>query len=156
MKILVVYYSSTGNTRKIAEELADALECDIEEIIDMDDLADASEVRHYESDDISQKPTIIKETVNDPANFELLVIGTPVWNMNMSAPIRTYITQNQARFNNVAFFATAMGPNFDITFKAMKELSGITPISTLGVRAREIVTLSYNSKIKQFIKKIQQ
>jgi hypothetical protein len=43
--------------------------------------------------------------------------------MNISAPIRTYITQNQGRFNNVASFATAMGPNFDVTFKAMKELS---------------------------------
>jgi flavodoxin len=49
MKILVVYYSSTGNTRKIAEELVDALKCEIEEIIDIDDLADASEIRHYES-----------------------------------------------------------------------------------------------------------
>ena len=34
MKTIVVYYSRTGNTRKVAEELADTLKCDIEQIID--------------------------------------------------------------------------------------------------------------------------
>ena len=154
MKILVVYYSSTGNTRKIAEEVAYALECDIEEIIDMDDIS-GDEIKHYETDDISQKPTTIKETKNDPSNFDLLIIGTPIWNTTMSAPIKTYITQNQGRFNKVAFFCTAMGIYFDGTFMAMKELSGETPIATLGVRAREIVNETYKSKIKEFIKKIQ-
>jgi flavodoxin len=154
MKILVVYYSSTGNTRKIAEELADALKCDVEEIIDIDDISGA-EFKHYENDDISQKPTVLKETKNDPADFDLLVIGTPICNMNISAPIRTYITQNQGRFNNVAFFCTAMGSYFDGTFMKMKELCGVSPIATLGVRAREIITRSYKPKIKEFINEIQ-
>jgi len=154
MKILVAYYSSTGNTRKIAEEVADALECDIEEIIDLDDISGA-EIKHYETDDISQKPTIIKEMKNDPADFDLVIIGTPIWNTTMSAPIRTYLTQNQGRFNKVAFFCTAMGIYFEGTFMAMKELGGEIPIATLGVRAREIVTGTYKSKVKEFIKKIQ-
>lgn len=33
MQTLVVYYSRTGNTRQIAREISDSLECDMEEII---------------------------------------------------------------------------------------------------------------------------
>ena len=34
-KILVVYYSKTGNTKKIGEELAKKLNADVEEVIDL-------------------------------------------------------------------------------------------------------------------------
>jgi flavodoxin len=102
-----------------------------------------------------KKPTVLNEIKNDPSDFDLVVIGTPVWNMKMSTPIRTYITQNQAKFNNVAFFGTASGNAFDGTFRGMKELIGVTPTSTMGVRAKEIKNNSYSSKLNEFIKEIQ-
>lgn len=34
MKTSVIFYSRTGNTRKIAEELSNSLKCDTEEIVD--------------------------------------------------------------------------------------------------------------------------
>jgi flavodoxin len=155
MKTLVLYYSRTGNTGKIAEELADALGCDIEEIVDTVDRSGASGYMRSVYHAIMKKPTVLKEMKNDPADFDLVVIGTPVWNMKMSTPIRTYITQNQAKFNNVAFFATASGNAFDGTFRAMEELIGVTPLGTLGVRAKEIKNNSYQSNLEEFIKEIQ-
>ena len=34
MKALVVYYSRTGHTKKVGDELVKALPCDVEEIVD--------------------------------------------------------------------------------------------------------------------------
>jgi len=33
MKILVVFYSRSGNTGRVAEEIRDKLDCDIEELL---------------------------------------------------------------------------------------------------------------------------
>jgi len=37
----------------------------------------------------------------------------------------------------------------------MKELCGVSPVATLGVRAKEIKEGSFNSKMQEFIKEIQ-
>jgi hypothetical protein len=74
----------------------------------------------------------------------------------MSTPVRTYIHQNQENFRNVAFFCTAGGTKqFDDVFQEMKELSGKSPLSTLGIRAKEVKDGSYQPKLEKFLKEIQ-
>lgn len=59
----------------------------------------------------------------DPSNYDLLIIGTPIWSSNLSAPVRTYITQNRGKFHNLAFFITAGGFKFDGVFLDIREVS---------------------------------
>jgi len=106
-------------------------------------------------DGMSRKLTVLKDMINDPSQYDLLIIGSPLWGGHISTPVRTYIHQNQANFNNVAFFCTAGGKNFDGVFNDMKELCGTSPLATLGVRAKEVNDGSYKSKIAEFTKKIQ-
>ena len=155
MKSLVVYYSRTGHTAKIAQELANALECDIEEIIDTKKRSGILGWLRSGRDAGNQSLTVLKEPVNDPANYDLLIIGTPIWAGHVSTPVRTYIHQNMASFNNVAFFCTAGGDKFSGAFDDMRELSGIAPVATLGVRAKEINKKTYTDKIQEFTKAIQ-
>lgn len=57
---------------------------------------------------------------------------------NLSAPVRTYITQNRGKFHNVAFFIIAGGFKFDGVFQDIRELIGISPRATLGINEKEI------------------
>jgi flavodoxin len=155
MKILIVYYSRTSNTRKVAEEIQNNLDCDIEEIIDTQNRSGILKYITSGFQASRRKLTILENIKNDPASYDLLVIGTPVWAGNISTPIRTYIHQNQAKFNNVAFFCTAGGSRFDGTFSEMTELSGTSPIARIGLTAKEVKDESYKTKITEFIKKIQ-
>lgn len=77
MKTLLVYYSRSGHTAKIAQELADALECDIEEIIDTKNRSGIIGWLRSGRDAMNQSLTLLKDPVNDPADYDLLVIGTP-------------------------------------------------------------------------------
>ena len=156
MKILVVYYSRTGNTRIVAKEISNSLGCDIEEIIDT---KNRSGILSYISSGFQAsrgKSTTLENIKNDPASYDLLVIGTPVWASNVSTAIRTYIHQNKAKINNVAFFCTAGGSSFDGTFSKMTELTGASPIARVGLREKEIKDGSYKSKIDEFVEKIRQ
>ena len=46
----------------------------------------------------------IQSPQKDPADYDLVVLGTPVWNMSLTPAIRSYITQHTNSFNRVAFF----------------------------------------------------
>jgi flavodoxin len=153
MEILVVFYSRSGNTGRVAEEIRDRLECDIEEIVDTKNRSGVLGFLRSGRDARNQKLTVLKDIINDPSKFDLLVIGTPMWGGHVSAPVRTYIHQNQANFKNVAFFCTANGNKFDGAFNDMKELCRVAPVGTLGVRAKEVKDGSYKSKVAEFAKK---
>jgi flavodoxin len=154
MNVLVVFYSRTGNTRIVAEELGKVLECDVEEIIDTKNRSGSLGYMKSGRDAMARKLTILQDVVNDPSGYDLVVIGTPLWAGHVSTPVRTYL-QQQENFNQVAFFCTAGGVGFEGTFKDMEELSGKTPLATIGVREKEIKDGSYKSKVAEFVKKIQ-
>lgn len=150
-KILVVYYSRTGNTRKVAELISEHLDCDIEEIWDKKDRSGAWGYMQSGYDATFKRLADIGEIKNDPANYDLVIIGTPVWAGTMSSPIRTYITRNNAKFNDIAFFCTMGGSGDMRTFRAMEELAGKHPKATLSITEREIKNISYERKLNEFI-----
>lgn len=152
MKYLVVYYSRTGHTHEVARELADALQGDVEEIKDTKKRSGILGWLLSGRDAMSGSLTVLEEPANDPEEYDLLVIGTPNWASHVSAPVRTYIHQNKAKFKDVAFFCTAGGDNFTGPFNDMQEISGKSPVATLGVRGKEIKDGSYKSKIQEFVK----
>lgn len=156
MKTLVVFYSRTENTKKIAESISKSLDCDIEEIVDTEKRGGIIGYIKSGYEASRGKLSKIKDPKNDASQYDLVIIGTPVWAGKMAVPVRTYITQNHDKFNNVAFFSTAGGTNFDGTFSDMKEVSGTSPIAEIGIRAKEVQDESYKPKVTEFLTKIQQ
>jgi flavodoxin len=155
MKALVVYYSRSGNTSKIAHEIADSLECDIEEIKDTKSRSGILGWLKSANDGRKKSFTTIEQPRYDPAQYDLIIIGTPIWAGNVSTPVRTYIHEKQAYFNNVAFFCTAGGDKVGGSFIDMTDLSGISPVATMGISGKDMKTGAHKSKIQDFIKAIQ-
>jgi flavodoxin len=155
MKILVVFYSRSGNTKKIAESISESLDCDIEEIVDTEKRGGIFGYIKSGYEAFRGKLSKIEDPKNDVSQYDLVIIGTPVWAGKMAVPVRTYITQNHAKFGKTAFFSTAGGTNFDSTFSDMKEVSGASPIAEIGIRAKEVQDGSYKPKVAEFLTKIQ-
>ena len=154
MKILVIFYSRSNNTQRVAEEIRNSLDCDLEEVIDTQNREGALGYMSSAVNAIRKTSANINELKNDISTYDLIIIGTPVWTGKMSTPIRTFIAQNHVKFKNTAFFATATGPKFDGTFKEMEELSKTSPIAKLGLKGSEIKDGSYKSKVDEFTKNI--
>jgi len=150
MKVLTVFYSRTGTTRKVAESISKALSCDIEEIFDTKNRAGPLGFITAARDASNKKLTVIRETKMDPSAYDIIVIGTPVWGRAMSAPIRTYICQNKEHFKRVAFFCTCGGMNADKTLEAMKDLCGKETVALVTITQKETKSEEYLRKIDEF------
>lgn len=153
VKTLVVYYSRTGTTKKVAEEIAKAMNSDIEEIIDKTDRNGPIGWLKSGKDAMRKKITVINEITKSPANYDLIVIGSPLWAGSVTPAIRTYMTQQkQILFEKkVAFFSTMGSPNPGKIFIQMEELYGKKPVSNLSLRTKEVTDGSFIEKMKKFI-----
>jgi menaquinone-dependent protoporphyrinogen IX oxidase len=91
---------------------------------------------------------------NDPDGYDIVVIGTPIWNHTVSTPVRTYISQYKGSFKKVAFFCTADSKD-DSPFEEMEELCGKKPVATLRLtQKQEVETGRYVEKTEEFVTKI--
>jgi flavodoxin len=125
MKKLVVYFSQTGNTKKVAEKVARNLGADIDEIIDKDKKGQEA---------MFKKEPIEINFRKDPSKYDLVVIGSPVWAFGVPPATKSYLMKN--KFKNVGFFCT-FGLMTGLFFHKMKKFSK-KPIATLKVYMKKI------------------
>ncbi len=150
-KMLVVYYSRTGTTRKVAEAAAGALGCAIEEIVDLKKRGGPLGFAVAGKDAALKKLTEIGEMENDPGSYDLVIIGTPVWSFTMSCAVRTWLTREKGRLPAVAFFLTTIQSGIERTFAHMEKLCGKAPIATLALRTKEVSADAHLDKVNAFV-----
>jgi flavodoxin len=151
MANLVVFYSRSGKTKKIGTLISEQLKCENEEIFDTKKRSGIFGYLKSGRDAIKKKLTILQEIKKNPASYDLVIIGTPIWGANMSTPIRTYITEHKEKFKTIAFFCTEGSSGGQKCFKSMEELCGKKPIATLEIKGKEIKKDMYREKINSFL-----
>ena len=141
MKALVLFYSRTGNTRRIAEEIAETINADIEELRDRKERKGILGFMLSGMDARLKRKANLKETKNNPALYDVVILGTPTWANTMSTPIRTYIHHNSNSFNKVAFFVTSGFGRAESAIgisKDMASLCGKEPVAFLSLGMKDI------------------
>jgi flavodoxin len=154
MKTLVVYYSRTGITKGIADEIAQTMNCDVEEIVDKENRSGIIGYIKSGYETTRNKLPKIEPPKHDLSNYELVIIGTPVWAGKMAVPVKTYIEQNRDKISNLACFCTCGGSGIDGTLKGIAESAKVTPLASFGLKSSEIKSGSYSSVIEKFIQDI--
>ena len=153
MKILIVYYSRTGVTRKLADYLAKKINAETEEIKDTVNRAGVVGYLLAGRDGMKRRLTKLEPLKLNPADFDLTIIGTPIWSWNMSAPARTYLENYKSQFKKVAFFCTMGGSGDETAFREMSGITGKKPMATLSLKTKEVVTGDF-SKADKFCTEI--
>ena len=154
MSILVVYYSRTGNTKQIAQEIAEKLDAESEEIIDKTKRSGLIGWLRSGYHAMKEKLTQIGEMERDPGNYDLLILGTPNWGGKMTPALRTYISHYKDQFNKLAYFITLDGSEGDEVIHSIGELCKKNPIATMQIQRNEIKEKNYQEKVDQYIRTI--
>ena len=151
MKPLIVYYSRTDHTKKIGDQIAEALNGDTDEIVTTKSLLGF--IGWLLAGKYAAKKEIpaIEPSKNDPAQYNLVIIGTPIHSWNLSAPVRTYLRENKDKFKKIAFYCTCGGQGMERAFKEMEKECGKKPVATLVIIEKELKTGDYTKKLNEFV-----
>jgi hypothetical protein len=77
VKLLVVFYSRTGTTKKVGEALADLLQCDSEELIDTKKRSGPLGFLRSGRDAARNKLTVLEPITHDPALYGVVALVRP-------------------------------------------------------------------------------
>ena len=153
MKGLVIYYSRTGTTKRVANEIAKVLNFDTEEIIDIKNRKGMLGYILAGRDGTFKRKTEITKVKYDPSFYDLVIIGTPIW-VSVSPAIRTYLTNYGNKIKTSAFFCTMGGSGGKKAFEDMEEILRNKQFTTVEFTTSEVDKNRYQNKFRSFIEKI--
>lgn len=154
MKVLVVYYSRSGTSRKVAEAISNAFKCDIEEIKDTKDRSGFLGWFAAGRDSMLGNLTKIKDILKSVGSYDVVIVGGPVWAWNIDIPVRTFLTNYGDQIKSAAFFCTEGGAGASRAFRTMSAMLGKEPVATLVAREIEVKQGKHLQKISEFVDKI--
>ena len=135
MKTLIVYYSLEGNTAFAAEKLAAALGADTLRLEPVKDYPTGGFRKFFwggKSAVMAETPKLLPY-VFDPAAYDRIVFGFPVWAGNVTPPIRTFIRDNDLKGKRIAAFACESGSGAEKAFAKLKAALGIEALEAEAV-----------------------
>lgn len=144
MSKLLVYFSYSGNTKMIANEIKNKLNCDILEIktkVPYSSDYDAV-VNDEQNSEASNHLPEIQEYNIDLDKYDTVIIGTPVWWYRPAPAIRSFLTENNLTGKKVIPFATNAG----WLGKTFKEIKALCPNSEV-INEMNIVFESYSDRL---------
>lgn len=131
-KTLVVYYSASGNTEKVANTIAEATGGDLFELEPVEAYTDAdlnwtddnSRVTIEHEDEAKRDVELISETVEDWDSYDTVFIGYPIWWGIAAWPVNGFIGGNDFTGKTVIPFATSSSSGLGESGELLAEMAG--------------------------------
>lgn len=131
-KVLVVYYSASGNTARVANDIAEAAVADVFEIIPVepytsDDLnwTNQSSRVSVEHDNPDARTVALASTeVPDWDSYTTVFIGYPIWWVIAAWPVDGFVSANDFTGKTVIPFATSSSSGMGESGTLLAQLAG--------------------------------
>ncbi|MHC1719982.1 MAG: flavodoxin family protein [Clostridiaceae bacterium] len=122
MKKLVVYYSFEGNTKYIAESIAEAVGADILQLKPVSDIKNTKFTKYLWGGKqvVTGKMPELKEITVDFEEYDFIFIGTPVWAFSFAPAINTFLSKYSIKDKKIGLFCCDGGTKGK-TFENMRE-----------------------------------
>jgi flavodoxin len=154
-RYLVVYYSWTGNTGKVARLIAERLSADVEHIQDIQPRGGPFAFPAALTASVLKRSPPIRPLTKSVADYDVVILGCPVWASNMATPMRTYIARESTRIKKAAVFCTLGGSGGKTTLHQMAALCGRTPLAELIVNQPAMASDGWRDLTETFVRKVE-
>ena len=131
-RTLVVYYSATGNTKEVANYIAEAMDADVFELepaepYSDDDLNwtdDSSRVVYEHNNPDERDVELVAATVPDWESYDTVFIGYPIWWGIAAWPVDGFIEANDFTGKTVVPFCTSASSGLGQSGELLAEAAG--------------------------------
>lgn len=131
-KTLVVYYSASGNTERVAKDIAEAAGADLFEVVPTEvytseDLnwtnPDSRVSREHDDESLRDVPLTTTE-VPDWDSYDTVFIGYPIWWGIAAWPVDTFVKNNDFTGKTVIPFATSSSSGMGQSGSLLADMAG--------------------------------
>ena len=122
VKTLVIYYSFEGSTEFIAKIIAEKLGADVLKLEPEKEIKSRGFMKFFwggRQATMKEKPKL-KPLDKNPADYDLIFIGTPVWAWTFSPALRSFFYQVKLKDKKIVLFCS-FGGGLGKTFINMKK-----------------------------------
>ena len=134
MKTAVIYFSLEGNTKYAAEKIAAQMGADLIPLIPVKEYPTGKVSKYFwggKSATFGESPRLEPYRF-DQNQYDLVILGTPIWAGTFAPPLRTFIRENKLTRKKIALFACCSGGGTERCFEQLKKEAGdCTVVSTL-------------------------
>lgn len=153
-KSIVVYFSATGTTKKIAEFISEATNSSTIEIIPMEEYTDNdlnynnnNSRANKEQNDSSFRPEIKNKI--DVTNYNTIYLGYPIWWGDVPKIILTFIENNNLEGKKIIPFCTSHSSGMSTSLNTLKSYKNLNIVD-----GRRFSSSSTKSDVEYWLKGI--
>lgn len=154
-KVLVVYYSHTGNTRTIAGYINETVSSNLVELKTTAAYTDDydSLLAQVRGEVASAYCPPLTAQVEDIASYDVVFIGYPIWVETAAPPIRTFLTTHDLAGKTVVPFCTSGTSSAEASYRLVRSLC---PQSTVleGIQIRRGTYDTAYARVAAWLEKI--
>lgn len=151
MKTLVTYFSHSGHTAALAHQIALRLGAAEEPILKRDPGGGALSFAGGILDAVLGRPAEVADAEHDPADFDLVVLGTPVWAAGPTPWATGYIDRHRGALPRVALFCTSAGAGDGRALSRLEARLGREAAARLSVTEKELKGEGLEAKLDAFL-----
>ncbi len=130
-KVLVAYFSASGNTENVAKVIADTLDADLFEMIpetpytsdDLNWTDPGSRVNAEHNDPARQEIKLTKTAVDSWADYDTVFIGYPLWWRAAAWPVNEFVKNNDFTGKTVIPFCTSTSDGLGQSGELLAEMA---------------------------------
>lgn len=138
-KILIVYFSPTGTTKKVAEDISDILQSDIYEITATDPYT-TEDLEYYtngradqEQNDFFIRPKI-SGNIENMKDYDTIILGYPIWHGQAPRIIYTFLESYDLSEKTMIPFCTSHSSGIGSSASDLQQLTSSTTVWHKGKR----------------------
>lgn len=151
-RALVVYYSLTGNTARVAHDIAARIGADVESLRDPAHGTGLIGFIKACVNALRGVSATLGPLRHIASTYDLVVIGTPVWAGRMTPAARAYLRATQGKLARVAFFITSGNTDVGRMLPALESAAGTKASASTGFSAQDLKDSAiYQQKLDMFV-----